>query len=55
MELTPEFMPKIKMSKQDEFVIYCNLNKTYSKMDKLLKEFKFRSFEDFMNNSKLIE
>jgi len=54
-ELTPEFMPKIKMSKQDEFVTYHNLNKAYTKMDELLKEFKFTSFEDFMNNSKLIE
>ena len=51
-ELTPEFMPKIKMSKQDEFVTYHNLNKAYGKMDELLKEFKFTSFDNFIQNSK---
>ena len=52
-ELTPELMPKVKMSKQDEFVTYHNLKKAYPKMEQLLKEFKFTSFEDFMSKFKI--
>ena len=54
-ELTPEFMPRIKMSKKDEFITYHNLEKVYKKMDRLLDNFEFTSFENFINNSKLIE
>jgi len=43
-ELTPEFMPKISMSKKDNFVTYHNLEKTYSRMEQLLKKFQFTSF-----------
>ena len=48
-ELTPEFMPKVHLSFLDNFVTYHNLKKTMSKMDKILKKFKFTSFEHFMN------
>ena len=48
-ELTPEFMPKISMSKKDSFVTYHNLEKTYSRMEKLLKKFKFTSFLRYMS------
>ena len=41
------------MSKQDEFVTYHNLKKAYPKMEQLLKEFKFTSFEDFMSKFKI--
>ena len=54
-ELTPEFMPRIKMSKKDEFITYHNLEKVYKKMERLLDNFEFTSFENFINNSKLIE
>ena len=50
-ELTPEFMPKIKLSAKDNFITYHNINKTLSKMDKLLNEFSFTSFEKFLNHS----
>ena len=50
-ELTPEFMPKIKLSAKDNFITYHNINKTLSKMDKLLNEFSFTSFEKFLNYS----
>ena len=50
-ELTPEFMPKIKLSTKDNFITYHNINKTLSKMDKLLNEFSFTSFEKFLNYS----
>ena len=54
-ELTPELMPRIKMSKKDEFITYHNLEKVYKKMERLLDNFEFTSFENFINNSKLIE
>ena len=54
-ELTPEFMPRIKMSKKDEFITYHNLDKVYNRMEKLLENFQFTSFENFIHNSKLIE
>ena len=46
-ELTPEFMPKIKMSKKDNFITYHNLGKAFEKMDSLLDRFEFTSFENF--------
>jgi polysaccharide deacetylase family protein (PEP-CTERM system associated) len=50
-ELTPEFMPKISMSAKANFVTYHNLEKTYSRMEKLLKKFKFTSFIRYIQNS----
>jgi len=46
-ELTPEFMPKIKMSKKDDFITYHNLGKAFDKMESLLDRFEFTSFENF--------
>lgn len=51
-ELTPEFMPKIPMSFKDKFITYHNVEKTFSKMENLLKKFQFTSFSRFMNNMK---
>ena len=48
-ELTPEYMPKISMSKKDNFVTYHNLEKTYSRMEQLLKKFKFTSFVRYIS------
>ena len=50
-ELTPQHMPKISMSKIDSFITYHNLEKSMKKMDKLLKEFKFTSFEKYLKNN----
>jgi len=47
-ELTPEFMPKLKLSKQDSFVTFHNIEKSYSKMEKLLENFEFTSFERYL-------
>ena len=49
-ELTPEYMPRIKLSAKDNFITYHNLEKTLSKMDKLLNEFSFTSFEKYLNH-----
>jgi hypothetical protein len=49
-ELTPEFFPKIHMSKKDEFVTYHNIEKAYGKMDEILKNFQFTSFSRYLQN-----
>jgi len=52
-ELTPEYMPKIKLSVKNNFITYHNLNKVIDRMDYLLSNFQFTSFERFIqNNSK---
>lgn len=50
-ELTPEFMPKVKLPFVDSFITYHNLDKAFLKMDKLIKEFKFTSFERFIDQT----
>ena len=52
-ELTPEYMQKVSLSKIDNFITYHNLEKTSARLEKLLKKFKFTSFERFIskNNS----
>ena len=50
-ELTPQHMPKISMSKIDSFITYHNLEKSMKKMDTILKEFKFTSFEKYLKNN----
>ncbi len=49
-ELTPEFFPKISMSKRDEFVTYHNIEKAYGKMDEILENFQFTSFSKYLQN-----
>lgn len=48
-ELTPEYIPKIKLSKKDHFITYHNIEKTFSKMNEILKEFDFTSFETYLS------
>ena len=50
-ELTPEFMPKIKLPFKDNFITYYNLDSTFKKMDNLLKKFEFTSFEKFLSKN----
>ena len=47
-ELTPEFIPKINLPLKENFVTFHNIKKTYSKLDKILKSFKFLSFRDYL-------
>ena len=49
-ELTPEFFPKIPMNKKDEFVTYHNIEKAYQKMDEILENFQFTSFDKYLQN-----
>ncbi len=50
-ELTPEFMKKPALSIKDNFITYHNLEKAFSKMDKIIKKFQFTSFERYIQNS----
>jgi len=49
-ELTPEFMPKMKLSTKDHFITFHNIDKAYDKMEDLLEKFQFTSFEKFIHN-----
>jgi len=49
-ELTPEYMPRIKMSRKDSFITYHNIENTMKKMGHLLKKFTFTSFEKYIAN-----
>tara|TARA_Y100001936_G_scaffold149484_1_gene145844 strand:- start:8620 stop:9447 length:828 start_codon:yes stop_codon:yes gene_type:complete len=49
-ELTPQFMPKIELSKKDNFITYHNIEKAFDKMDKLLEKFQFTSFKKFLKH-----
>ena len=51
-ELTPEFMPKIKLPKKDHFITFHNINKAYPRMENLLEKFKFTSFSKFIQENK---
>jgi polysaccharide deacetylase family protein (PEP-CTERM system associated) len=53
-ELTPEYMPKISLPFSDRFITYHNLHKAMSKMDSLVKKFKFTSFEKHIERSDTI-
>jgi len=46
-ELTPEYMPKIKLSVKDNFITYHNIEKTLVKMSKILEKFEFTSFNRY--------
>lgn len=52
-ELTPEYMPRIKMSFKDSFITYHNIENTFSRINQLLKSFTFTSFERYISKNKL--
>ena len=49
-ELTPKYMPKIKLSIKDNFITYHNIDTAYDKMEKLLSLHEFTSFENYLKN-----
>ncbi len=53
-ELTPEFMPRLDLPLKDKFVTYHNLDKAYSRMSDLLKDFDFTSFGRYIKENKMI-
>ena len=48
-ELTPEYMPKIKLPFKENFATFHNINKAYNRMDELLKQFEFTSFSNYIS------
>ena len=49
-ELTPEFIPEIKLPLKERFVTFHNIKKTYSRLEKILTEHRFSSFRDYREN-----
>jgi len=50
-ELTPELMPRVPLSKKNYFITYHNIEKTLPKLDQLLLNFNFTSFEKYIKNN----
>ena len=48
-ELVPELMPKISLPFTDNFITYHNLKNAPNKMSKILNEFEFTSFEQYIS------
>lgn len=48
-ELTPEYIPKIKIPKKNHFITFHNVEKTFSKMNELLSEFGSSSFDSYLS------
>ena len=46
-ELTPEYFPQIKLPTKNKFITFHKIEKTFSKMNKLLEEFEFTSFNKY--------
>jgi hypothetical protein len=46
-ELTPEYFPKIKLPAKNQFITFHKIEKTFLKMNKLLEEFEFTSFNTY--------
>ena len=49
-ELTPEHIPKINLPKKNHFITFHNIEKTFSRIDSLLQEFKFSTFESHLSS-----
>ena len=46
-ELTPEYIPKIKLPIKNKFITFYKIKSTYNKMNNILKEFKFKTFNSY--------
>jgi polysaccharide deacetylase family protein (PEP-CTERM system associated) len=51
-ELTPEFMPRIQLPFKDSFITYHNIEKTLERMNEIISNFQFTSFNRFIDNMK---
>ena len=50
-ELTPEFIPEFELPIKEKFVTFHNIKNTYSRIEKILQDFKFSSFKDYLDNN----
>ena len=48
-ELVPEFMKKINLPLKDHFITYHNLSKSLFRLEKIIKKFKFTSFNKYVS------
>ena len=46
-ELTPEYIPKIKLPIKNKLITFYKIESTYNKMNKILNEFKFQTFNSY--------
>ena len=46
-ELTPEYIPKIKLPLKNKLITFYKIKSTYNKMNKILNEFKFQTFNSY--------
>ena len=49
-ELTPEYIPKIKLPIKNTFITFYKIEKTFSKMESLFDQFEFTSFNSYLKN-----
>ena len=52
-ELTPEYIPKIKLPTKNNFITFHKIEKTFSKMESLFNQFEFTSFNSYLNKLKM--
>jgi polysaccharide deacetylase family protein (PEP-CTERM system associated) len=52
-ELTPEYIPKIKLPIKNNFITFHKIEKTFSKMESLFNQFEFTSFNSYLNKLKI--
>jgi len=50
-ELTPDLMPRLPLPFKAKFITYHNIDCAFSRMDSILKKFKFTSFSRYMSNN----
>lgn len=53
-ELTPEYIPKIKLPLKEHFVTFYNIDSAFNKMNEILNDFKFTSFSKFLSKNSII-
>tara|TARA_Y100000817_G_scaffold310851_1_gene302111 strand:+ start:580 stop:1419 length:840 start_codon:yes stop_codon:yes gene_type:complete len=49
-ELTPEYIPKISLPFKEKFVTYHNIQKTFSRLERILSKYNFSSFQKLIKN-----
>jgi len=50
-ELTPEYIPKFHLPMKENFITFHNIKKTFSRLETILRTFKFCSVEKYMKNN----
>jgi polysaccharide deacetylase family protein (PEP-CTERM system associated) len=48
-ELTPEYIPKIKLPIKNHLITFHNIEKTFSKVNNILRDYEFTTFQSFLS------